>query len=159
LKIKKITLNKTELLHPLIYLLFIGSFSTLSAFELIGKSYAEIISAIPWILLLYVIYQILNVSKRVVLKQKEIVEGIFINPIGFIKINNRMLITDIAEIGIKQNSKKYFEIFAKSKGGKIVHIKVIANKLPAEAELEIIKKEISTFKNESAYRARSPSLS
>lgn len=78
----------------------------------------------------------------------EIVEGIYINPFGFIKISNRILINDIREIGINQNSKKYFEIFAKSKEGKILKIKVIANKLPAEIELEIIKKEISNFENQ-----------
>ncbi len=148
MKAKKIILNKTELIHPISYLLFIGCFSTFSAFELYGKSYSEIINEIPWLILFYIIYQILNASKRVELKQMEIVEGIYINPFGFIKISNRILINDIREIGINQNSKKYFEIFAKSKEGKILKIKVIANKLPAEIELEIIKKEISNFENQ-----------
>ncbi len=148
MKAKKIILNKTELIHPISYLLFIGCFSTFSAFELYWKSYSEIINEIPWLILFYIIYQILNASKRVELKQMEIVEGIYINPFGFIKISNRILINDIREIGINQNSKKYFEIFAKSKEGKILKIKVIANKLPAEIELEIIKKEISNFENQ-----------
>jgi hypothetical protein len=148
LKAKKIILNKTELIHPISYMLFIGCFSTFSAFELYGKSYSEIINKIPWLILFYIIYQILNASKRVELKQMEIVEGIYINPFGFIKISNRILINDIREIGINQNSKKYFEIFAKSKEGKILKIKVIANKLPAEMELEIIKKKISNFENQ-----------
>ena len=148
MKTKKITLSKTELIHPIIYLLFIGSSSTFTAYELIGKSYSEIINAIPWLILFYIIYQLLNLSKRVELKQNEIIEGIYINSIGFVKINNRILISDIAEIGIKQNTEKYFELFAKSKEGKILNIEVIANKLPAEKKLEIIKKEINKYQTE-----------
>lgn len=139
------TLNKTELTHPIFYMLFTG-ISTFSAYELIGKSYSEIINAIPWLILFYIIYQILNLSKRVELKKNEIIEGIYINPIGFVKVNNRILIKDVIEIGMQQNSKKYFELFTKSKYDTII-IKVIANKFPAERELQIVKNEIQKCRN------------
>lgn len=143
-----ITLNKSELLHPVFYLLFVGCFSAFTTLELIGKSYSEITAAIPWLILFYIIHQILHVSKRVALKQNEIIDGVYINPFGFVKINNRIKITEIIDVGIAQNSKKYFEILAKSKEGQAIIIKVLANKYPAERELEHIKQEINKFKTE-----------
>ncbi len=144
------TLNKIELVHPIFEMIFIGlsTFSVFSIFEfdLVNASFIELVNPILRIIFIYIFYQILNISKRVEIKNNQLMAGIYINPIGFVKMTNQILIIDIIEIGIYQNSKKYFEIFAKSKDGKIITIKAIPNKFPAEEALEVIKNEISTYK-------------
>lgn len=55
-------------------------------------------------------------------------------------------VEDINEIEISKNAENYFEIVAHGKSDKIV-IKEIANKKPAEKELEEIKRLIKTSAN------------
>ncbi len=140
------TLNKIELVHPIFQMIFIGfSVSNIYEFKLFDSNFFELLHLISLLIFTYIIYQILNISKRVELRKNELTEGFYINPIGFIKVNNQISINEIIEININQNSKKYFDIFAKAKNGKIVIIKTIANKFPAKRELEIIKNEINSY--------------
>ena len=135
-------LNKKELFHPIFYLIFIGISSGLSIYEIFNNSLKENIKLIPFIILAYVIFQILNATECVDIKNGVIVSGIFINPIGFVKINNRILIKNISEFNIYQNEKKYFEIRAVTETKEFIIIKKLANKIPAEKELEEITQKI-----------------
>jgi len=141
------TLNKIELVHPIFEMIFIGlSTSSFCQFELYKSNFPEILNTISWLIFTYIIYQILNISKRVELKKDQLIEGVYIIPIGFVKVSNQISIHNIVEIGINQNSKKYFKIFTKSKDVKIITIKTLPNKFPAESELEVIKNKIKTYK-------------
>nr|WP_315248103.1 hypothetical protein [uncultured Flavobacterium sp.] len=54
------------------------------------------------------------------------------------KIKNRILLKDITEIKLHRNEKKYLEIRVLSKNEGFLIIKTIANKIPAEKELQEI---------------------
>jgi hypothetical protein len=135
-------LNRKELFHPLFYLIFIAIGSSYSLYEIFKNNLKENIKLIPFIIFAYIIYQILDASESVKIKNAEIISGILINPIGFVKIKDRILIKDISEFTLYQNERKYFEIRAVTKSKEFLIIKTLANKIPAEKEMEEITKKI-----------------
>jgi len=131
-------LNKQELVHPIFYIIIIGVLSTPSILKVFSNSLEENIKLLLYLILLYIIYNLLQVSDCVDIKNGEIIRGIFVNHIGFLKVKNRILLKDISEIKLHRNEKKYLEIRALSKNEDFLIIKTIANKIPAEKELQEI---------------------
>ncbi|MBF6640958.1 hypothetical protein IVB69_05660 [Flavobacterium sp. J49] len=145
-------LNEEEIIHPIFYLLFIGGYfgiSTYSLYNLFEYNFTEILRLICYLAIGYLIHNILNTKRRVDIKKNEIINGIYMEPFGFVKINSRILIKNITEVEINQNAKKYFEINAKTKSGEVLTIKSVPNKLPAENELIVIKEKLKTVANSS----------
>nr|WP_321225498.1 hypothetical protein [uncultured Psychroserpens sp.] len=145
-------LHKNELVHPI----FLGGFIGIGGFSVVSnlisvefwkKDLYEILSAILIVLITYIVLNALNTSQVVALKNKKIVKGVYCAPFGFIKINNKINISDIKKIDMKQNEELFYEIIAESKDDNSLIIKSIANKIPALEELDKIKLEIDTFAN------------
>lgn len=142
-------LNKVELIHPIFNMFFIGALGAISFNaipDVFYRNYKENSITILTIILAYVIYNILNISRCVEIKKNEIIDGIFISPIGFVKINKKILLNDIKEIIIHKNSKKFSEIRAVCTNGNFLVIKTIANRIPAQEEMEKIISKINSAK-------------
>lgn len=131
-------LDKRELIHPIFYLLFIGVLSTPSIVKIFHNTLEENLKLIPYLILFYIIFNLLQIAECVDVRNDEIVSGVYVNHIGFLKIKKRILLKDISEIKLHQNEKKYMEIRAFSRNDEFLIIKTIANRIPAEKELEEI---------------------
>ncbi len=129
------TLNKEELIHPVFYLLFISAPIIGSCFDFHSNFFEKAIWA-------YFILIFFNVTHSVKLKGNEIISGIHISPFGFIKIKKRMRLNDIKELSIYKNEKKYCEIRAISSDDFLI-VKTIANRIPAEEELNEVQTKIN----------------
>jgi len=143
-------LHKTELVHPFFLLIFIGTgafigLADYDVFEFWKKDFIELLPSISIIFISFFILNALNTSLVVAIKNEEIIKGIFCIPFGFLKINERIKISDIIEVELRQNEKLYYEIIAESNSEKSLLIKSIANKIPAEKELNRIASEINTI--------------
>jgi len=141
-------LHKNELVNPIFLMIFIliGGFIGLGNFELFEfwkKDLNELLPSILLLLISYFILNALNTSEIVAIKRDEIVKGIYCMPFGFIKIKERINVSDIKDIQLKQNEKLFYEIIAESNNGNSLSIKSIANKIPAERELNKIKNKIN----------------
>jgi hypothetical protein len=79
-------LNKQELVHPIFYMIFIGVLSIPSIFKIFSTSLEENLKLLPYLILLYIIYNLLQISHCVDIKNDEVISGIFVNRIGFLKI-------------------------------------------------------------------------
>lgn len=135
-------LNKKELIHPIFIILFIVivpgiSFNSVS--HIFHQGFQENLKLSVYAILFFLLYNILNISRSVEVKHNDIIDGIHIPIFGFVKIKNRIHLKDIKELVIHQNDKKYREIRAISNNGDFLIIKTIANKIPAEEELQKIK--------------------
>ncbi|MRX70347.1 hypothetical protein SAMN06265349_101643 [Flavobacterium resistens] len=132
------TLNRKELIHPIFHLLFISA-------PIIGLIFDYHSDFSEKALFVCFILIFLNSSDSVKLKGSEIIRGIHLSPFGFIKIKKRMALSDIKELSIHKNEKKYCEIIAVSDNDFLI-IKTIANRIPAEEELKEIQTKINSKK-------------
>ncbi|MEN2399887.1 hypothetical protein GKZ90_0008875 [Flavobacterium sp. MC2016-06] len=138
-------LNKQELVHPIFYLLLIGilvAIPSYSLLDLFQNNLNENLKLLSCVVITYIGYSILEISRCVDVKKNEIIDGIYMKLLGYAKIKNRMQLKDIKEFVIYKNEKKYSEIRAVSFNGEYLIVKTIANRLPAEKELEEIKAKI-----------------
>ena len=143
---------KNELFHPIFLMISIGlggfiGLGNFKLFEFLEKDFIELLPSIILVLISYFILNVLNTSHVVAIKNVEIIKGIYCLPFGFLKVNERINLSDIKNIELKQNEKLYYEIIAESNTNNPLIIKSIANKIPAKKELNRIKAEISTFAN------------
>mgnify|MGYP006999712475 FL=1 len=142
-------LHKNQIIHPIFLMIFIGIwvFTELDNFglsEFWNKDFNELWPSILYILIFHLI---LNTSKVVVIKKNEIIKGLYCLPFGFFKVRERMKISDINEIRLEQNEKLFYEVIVETNNKNVLLIKSIANKLPAEKELDRIKTEINSITN------------
>ncbi|MCV2486877.1 hypothetical protein OD917_18245 [Flavobacterium sp. SH_e] len=132
------TLNREELIHPIFYLIFITA-------PIFGLSFDFLPDFSEKVLLIYFVLIFFKISHSVKLKGNEIIDGIHLSPFGFLKIKKRMQLNDIKEFIIFKNEKKYCEIRAISSNDFLI-IKTMANKIPAEEELNEIQTKINSKK-------------
>ncbi|NQY05398.1 MAG: hypothetical protein HRT68_04115 [Flavobacteriaceae bacterium] len=97
-------------------------------FEIWKKDFEELLPSILLLLISYFILSALNTSNVVAIKKNEIIKGIYCLPFGFLKINERINISDIKEVELKQNEKLFYEIIAESNSKNSLLIKSIAKK-------------------------------
>ena len=146
----KCSLHKTELVHPIFLIIFIGiggliGLGDSNLFEFWKKDFTELAPSLLIVLTSYFIINALNTSQVVAIKNAEIIKGIYCVPFGFLKANKRINISDIIEIEIKQNEIHFYEIIIESNSNSSFLIKSIANKISAEKELNRIKTKINSF--------------
>lgn len=132
------TLNREELIHPIFYLLFITA-------PIFGIWFDFLTVLSERTLLFFIVLNLFHLTHSVKLKGDEIISGTHIFPFGFIKIKKRIKLNDIKELIVYQNEKKYREIRAITSNDFLI-IKTIANRIPAEKELEVIKSKIKSQK-------------
>ncbi len=143
------TLHQEELIHPIFRIPLIIISTGIPGYNVLylnNFGSMEIIKIISLIILLYILYNILHSSSRVILKKDKIIKGIYISPIGFIRIKNHLNISDIKEISIQQNSNKYFDINAKSFNNTLT-IRSIPTKFLAEKVNKEIIKKVKAYTN------------
>ena len=139
-------LHKSELVHPIFIMLFIGGFSGLlnySVLEFWKTDLDKLLPAIIIVIASYLILSILNTLQVVVIHNNQIVKGLYCAPFGFLKIKEKINISDIKDITLTQQETLFYDITAESKDSDDLLIKSIANKIPAEKELNLIKTEIN----------------
>ena len=139
-------LHKSELVHPIFIMLFIGGFSGLlnySALEFWKTDLDKLLPAIIIVIASYLILSILNTLQVVVIHNNQIVKGLYCAPFGFLKIKEKINVSDIKDITLTQQETLFYDIIAESKDSDDLLIKSIANKIPAEKELNLIKTEIN----------------
>ena len=139
-------LHKSELVHPIFIMLFIGGFSGLLNYGVLEFWKTDLEKLLPAIIIVtasYLILSILNTLQVVAIHNNQIVKGLYCAPFGFLKIKDRINISDIKDITLTQQETLFYDIIAESKDSDDLLIKSIANKIPAEKELNLIKTEIN----------------
>lgn len=139
-------LHKSELVHPIFIMLFIGGFSGLLNYGVLEFWKTDLEKLLPAIIIVtasYLILSILNTLQVVAIHNNQIVKGLYCAPFGFLKIKDRINISDIKGITLTQQETLFYDIIAESKDSDDLLIKSIANKIPAEKELNLIKTEIN----------------
>ena len=139
-------LHKSELVHPIFIMLFIGGFSGLLNYSVLEFWKTDLDKLLPAIIIVtasYLILSILNTLQVVAIHNNQIVKGLYCAPFGFLKIKDRINISDIKGITLTQQETLFYDIIAESKDSDDLLITSIANKIPAEKELNLIKTEIN----------------
>ena len=139
-------LHKSELVHPIFIMLFIGGFSGLLNYGVLEFWKTDLEKLLPAIIIVtasYLILSILNTLQVVAIHNNQIVKGLYCAPFGFLKIKDRINISDIKGITLTQQETLFYDIIAESKDSDDLLITSIANKIPAEKELNLIKTEIN----------------
>lgn len=95
--------------------------------------------------LAFVCYYPLCFSKAVRIENSILKFGIYNTVFGFVKIKNQILLSEVTEVNMKQSDDKFFQIIVFSDNNQIV-LKKIANRIPAEEELERLKLLIKKMK-------------
>uniref|UniRef100_UPI004049A784 hypothetical protein n=1 Tax=Flavobacterium sp. TaxID=239 RepID=UPI004049A784 len=152
-------LQNKQIAHPIFIILVIGftdllTFDVFNLMEIWDKGFYEIADFIFRFLIVVSVFSLFNMSKTVALQNDEIITGIYTHMFGFLKMNNRMKISDIDSFEIKQNEKYFFEILAISKNTIPFVIASIPNKIPAENELIRIQNEIKIFTSKTRLQYR-----
>lgn len=152
-------LQEKEIIHPFFNILVIGftdlmSFNFFHLVQIWDKDLYEIADLFFRFFIVAAVVSLFNASKAVALQNDEIISGIYTNTFGFLKMNNRLKISDIDSFEIKQNEKHFFEIIAISKHKMPFVIASIPNRIPAENELIRMQNEIKIFSDKTRLQYR-----
>jgi|GEM_PF-5962959 len=135
--------DKKEILHPLVQwagqgLLAIGAAAVLPPdlpFPLTASFFFALLLGIDFG----------KLSMLVRLDKTHITKRIYLKPFGFIATSFRIPVADIQEVTLRQNPDLYFEITAVTMKHDTFVLKTVANKVPAEMELEKIREALQSF--------------
>ncbi|WP_248722860.1 hypothetical protein [Seonamhaeicola sp. ML3] len=147
MRLKDVILHEEDLVHPLIsyalYLIFSLSVSILS--EFIFNLETEIHNmGICSFVLSGLLFSLFKIRRRVSISDGVIKKGIYTDFIGYFSKKECLKISRIKNLEINQNKDKFFNIEVFSNQGTKMIIRSIPNRIPAESELEKIRKTINS---------------
>ncbi len=138
---EKILFTK-ELIHPIFYMIPIWA-GTYSIYDLFIFEDNFTLSAVVSFVISIVLYKLVKTSRGIILKNDIITKGIFISPIGVVKLSFKIPLSTIDKIFIEQKQNKYFGIFIQTKENIKYELTAIPNRNPAKEELERVKKVLN----------------
>jgi hypothetical protein len=133
-------IDKQELLHPLVQIVYYALLAALLAAPLPAD--VPYICSAPYFFAAMLCFDLGNLSVSVRLRRGHIVKGLYVNPLGFITVRFRLAVSDIQELILRQNADLYFELIALTPTHEAVVLKTMANRIPAEQEWEKWKAQL-----------------